>query len=116
MARCSIETGLPLDTWAAILGISPWEFNQCRFPVTKSAQCSDVVYQFPWQHDHLSREEIGEAIADAVSVYLTDGTFGREPSTDWRAWAADVVKKSGHSKEELSARIDDIVRQAEGLF
>lgn len=65
MARCSTYTGLPLDTWAAILGISPWEFNQCKFPVAKSAQCKDVIYQFPWQHDHLSREEIGEAIASA---------------------------------------------------
>jgi hypothetical protein len=65
MARCSTRTGLPLDTWAAILGISPWEFNNCRFPVPKAAQCSDSTYQFPWQKDHLSREEIGEAIASA---------------------------------------------------
>lgn len=65
MARCSTETGLPLDTWAAILGVSPWEFNNCRYPIAKSAQCGDSIYQFPWQRDHLSREEIGEAIADA---------------------------------------------------
>lgn len=65
MARCSTPTGLPLDTWAAILGISPWEFNNCRYPAAKAAQCADSIYQFPWQRDHLSREEIGEAIADA---------------------------------------------------
>lgn len=59
---------------------------------------------------------IGEAITDAVSVYITDGTFGREPSTDWRGWAADVVKKSGHSKKALANRVDDIVRQANGLL
>lgn len=65
MGRASVETLLPLDTWAGILGISPWEFNQCSYPFSKSVQCSDVIYQFPWQHDHLSREEIAEAIADA---------------------------------------------------
>jgi hypothetical protein len=68
MARASIPTLLPLDTWAAILGISPWEFNQCAYPFPKSAQCSDVIYQFPWQKDHLSREEIAEAISDAESM------------------------------------------------
>src|SRR5574338_367899 len=68
MARCSTYTGLPLDTWAAILGFSPWEFNNCSFPARKSAQCQDVMYQFPWQKDHLSREEIGEAIAAAESM------------------------------------------------
>jgi hypothetical protein len=68
MARCTTKTGLPLDTWAAILGISPWEFNQCSYPFTKSAQCSDVIFQFPWQKDHLSREEIGEAIAEAEAM------------------------------------------------
>jgi hypothetical protein len=65
MARCSTYTGLPLDTWAAILGISPWEFNNCRYPAPKSAQCQDVFKQFQWQGDHLSREEVGEAIASA---------------------------------------------------
>lgn len=66
MARCSTYTGLPLDTWAAILGISPFEFNQCRYPSSnKTAQCTDSMYQFAWQRDHLSREEVGEAIAAA---------------------------------------------------
>lgn len=68
MARCSTKTGLPLDTWAAILGISPWEFNNCRYPAQKGAQCADSLYQFPWQADHLSREEVGEAIADAEEM------------------------------------------------
>lgn len=68
MARASTYTLLPLDTWAKILGISPWEFNQFKFPVSKSAQCKDVQYQFPWQKDHLSREEIAEAIANAEKM------------------------------------------------
>lgn len=68
MARASTVTGLPIDTWGAILGFSPWELNNCKFPLAKSAQCSDVTYQFPWQHDHLSREEIAEAIANAEKM------------------------------------------------
>ena len=80
MARCSINTGLPLDTWAAILGISPWEFNQCAYPFPKSAQCSDVLYQFPWQKDHLSREEIGEAIADAERMMADELGYWPSPT------------------------------------
>lgn len=72
MARCATYTGLPLDTWAAILGISPWEFNNCAYPMRKAAQCSDTIYQFPWQHDHLSREEIGEAIASAEQMVANE--------------------------------------------
>jgi len=68
MARASTYTGLPLDTWASIVGISPFEFNQCIYPAPKSAQCQDSIYQFPWQRDHLSREEIAEAIADAEQM------------------------------------------------
>lgn len=79
MARASTRTLLPLDTWAAILGISPWEFNQMDYPFPKSAQCKDVIYQFPWQKDHLSREEIGEAIADAERMLADELRFWPAP-------------------------------------
>lgn len=65
MARCSTQTLLALDEWAQILGIDPWSFNSCVYPGTKSAQCRDVFQQFSWQKDHLSREEVGDAIAEA---------------------------------------------------
>lgn len=65
MAVCRTQTGLSIDEWAAIIGISPWDVNQFSYPGTKSAQCRDVIFQYPWQRDHLSREEIGEAIASA---------------------------------------------------
>lgn len=79
MGRASIPTLLPLDTWAGILGISPWEFNQCDYPFPKSAQCKDVIYQFPWQHDHLSREEIAEAIADAEMMLAYELVYWPAP-------------------------------------
>lgn len=65
MARCSTPTGLSIDEWAAILGISPWEINGCVYPGKKSTQCKSVFQQFQWQQEHLSREEVGQAIADA---------------------------------------------------
>lgn len=79
MAVCSTLTGLPLDTWAAILGISPWEFNQCAYPASKAAQCGDVLYQYPWQRDHLSREEVGEAIAAAEFMIAQELLFWPYP-------------------------------------
>jgi len=71
MARAEIFTLMPLDTFASILGLSPWEFNGAKHPVAKSAQCKDVLYSYPWQHDHLSRQEVAQAIADAEQM-LTD--------------------------------------------
>ncbi|MEO8608911.1 MAG: hypothetical protein ABI690_13550 [Chloroflexota bacterium] len=68
MARASIETLLPLDYFARIMGISPWDFNQCKYPNRKSAQCNDVLFQFPYQKDRLSREEVAQSIADAEQM------------------------------------------------
>lgn len=65
MAIARTYTHLSIDEWAAQLQISPWDINQFKYPGTKSAQCQDVIYQYGWQKDHLSREEIAQAIADA---------------------------------------------------
>lgn len=97
MARCSTKTGLPLDTWATILGISPWEFNQCSFPVRKAAQCSDSLYQFPWQHDHLSREEIGEAIAAAEKMLADELLYWPYP----RHFVGEVQQYTRPHQREL---------------
>lgn len=64
MARASIPTLLPPDTWAKLMGLNPWEFNQIGngFPIDNSAQCDHVFFQFSWQQDFLSREEIAKCI------------------------------------------------------
>lgn len=64
MARASIPTLLPPDTWAKLMGINPFEFNQIGngFPIDNSAQCDHVFFQFSWQQDFLSREEIAKCI------------------------------------------------------
>lgn len=79
MARASTYSLLSIDEWAQILGISPFEINQFQYPGTKSAQCNDVLYQFAWQKDHLSREEIGQAIADAERMIADELLYWPAP-------------------------------------
>lgn len=64
MARSETETLLPLDSWARIMQVNPWEFNQigAGFPRNSAAQCPHVFFQFSWQQDFLSREELGRTI------------------------------------------------------
>lgn len=64
MARSTTETLLPLATWAKTMQINPWEFEQIGtgFPVVNQAQCDHVFFQYSWQQDFLSREEIAQTI------------------------------------------------------
>jgi hypothetical protein len=69
MTRSSIRTLLPLDTFAAILGLDPWEFAGASFePPRSKAQCTALFKQFVWQHDFIAREEVGETIAQAEQM------------------------------------------------
>lgn len=70
MARADLVTLLPLDTWAAIMQISPWEFNQigAGFPRNATNQCNSVWYQYSWQKDFASRNEVAEAISAAENA------------------------------------------------
>lgn len=79
MARCSTFTGLSIDEWAAMLGISPWDINGFSYPGNKSAQCRDSFNQFSWQSDHLAREEVGQAIADAERMIADELLYWPAP-------------------------------------
>ncbi len=81
MARASVATLLPLDSWAEILGINPWEFNQIGegFPVTNHAQCEHIWMQYPWQQDFLSREELARAIAKAEGMVASELRYWPAP-------------------------------------
>lgn len=70
MARADLVTLLPLDSWAAIMQISPFEFNQigAGFPRNATNQCNSVWYQYSWQKDFISRSELAEAISAAESA------------------------------------------------
>lgn len=70
MARASTPTLVPLDTWAQLMGINPFEFNQigAGFPAEFiQTQCSEVFFQHPWQGggSYLSREEIARTMQRA---------------------------------------------------
>lgn len=70
MARAETNTLLPLDSWAKIMGINLFEFNQIGegFPRNNNGQCDRVWFQYQWQEDFLSREEIAGAIASAENM------------------------------------------------
>lgn len=73
-------TLLPLDSWAAILGISPWEFAGFTYPAPKSAQCKSVFQKFQWQSDHLSTSEVADAIADAEAMLAAELMYHVAPT------------------------------------
>lgn len=68
--RGSTYTGLSLFEYAEIMGISAWEMAQIGngFPAPSTAQCGHVFYQYPWQRDFLSREEILRCIDEAENA------------------------------------------------
>lgn len=80
MARAETVTLLSIDEWAQIMGISPWEINQigAGFPVAKTSQCDRVFFEYAWQRDYLSREELRQAIAEAE--YLLAEQLGYWPA------------------------------------
>lgn len=68
MARASVPTLLPLDTFAKMVGINPVHFNGAVAPPVWSTQgqCRMIWSQHPWQaEDVTSREELAQAIFDA---------------------------------------------------
>lgn len=67
MARATTVTKLPIDSWAAIMGIHPMHFaglySDTYMPDTT---CGMTWMQYSWMNaDRISREEIAQAIKDA---------------------------------------------------
>lgn len=74
--RTKYETLLSLFEWGSIMGIDPYELGQVGtgFPANNQAQCAHVFFQYQWQQDYLSRDEVGLAIQKAeqeIATYLT---------------------------------------------
>ena len=98
MTYASTRTLLPLQTWANILGLNPWDFNQFTNPETQAHQCMDTFFQHMWQEDYISREEVALAIAEAeVSLaeycgfwpapqYIVDERLRYPRNYDRRVW------------------------------
>lgn len=67
--RASADTLLSLLEWGEYMGINPFELAQIGtgFPNPPTPQCNTVFFQFSWQKDFVSREEVAYSIAMAES-------------------------------------------------
>lgn len=70
MARSDIETLLPLDNWAELMGFDYWQFNQIGLGIQfgRDTQCQTVWHQHQWQKQFLSIDEIALAISSAENA------------------------------------------------
>ncbi len=77
MAWGTTDTLLSPFEWAQIMGISPWQIGQMDLPARGA--CNDTMYQFEWQKNHLSRDEISRAIAEAEFMFASNAGFWPAP-------------------------------------
>lgn len=72
--RVSIYTHLPLFEYGAVMGLNPWELAQVGqgFGDGLNPQCAHVFYQYQWQKDFISREELALSIADAEAMIANE--------------------------------------------
>lgn len=83
MARTSIQTWLPVDEFAQIIGLDPLGFNGLHSStLQRNNVCGDVTFQFAWQHsDRMGREDIAMAIQQAETDISREAGFNLMP--DW---------------------------------
>jgi hypothetical protein len=80
MAIATTPTLLGLDDWAAIMGISPWAFNQLDVSYLGASESCDVWYQHTWQRGQtLTREDVARAVADAEAMIAHELTYWPAP-------------------------------------
>jgi hypothetical protein len=72
MARSQHDTLLPLDTYAQIMGLDPFTFNQIGLGFPEGSKigldgsnCADVFYQHFWHRNAISMDELALAIQSA---------------------------------------------------
>lgn len=98
MARASTPTLLSLDKFARIMGISPVHFGgavgSTIWPTVGS--CSKVWPQHTWQNENdvLSREEVGQAIADAERDIKRVMGFAAAPT--WESEEVHAISPVAH--------------------
>lgn len=70
MARDRLYTGMPIDQWFEIMGISPFEANQIGQGIDyhHEAQCDGTFYQYSWQRKFINRHEIAQSIIKAENA------------------------------------------------
>jgi hypothetical protein len=82
----STPTKLSLSRWAELMGINPLHFNQVNLPGVNIG-CSDIWLQYQWQSaDHIAREELAFAIAEAESKIENVLGYRLAPSWEVEEW------------------------------
>lgn len=83
MARSDFVTWLPLDRWAAIMGIDPFSFNQLSSDtIHPNNSCGDVWFSKSWQHsDRVGRDDVAMAIQQAEQEISREVGYNLVP--DW---------------------------------
>lgn len=109
MARAITETLLSLDQWAEIMGFNPYEFNQIGtgIQLARDAQCQTVFYQYSWQKQFLSREEIALAVAQSENAIESVLGFAIAPkwyTAEEREYPQGLAVSSGETRNWLDAR------------
>lgn len=98
----STKTKLSLSAWAKIFGMHPLHFNQVRLDT--NLHCDQILFQHEWQTaDHVSREEIARAIAEAesnIELYLGYRLTPTWEVDEWREtikpFRPEMVSYNGH--------------------
>lgn len=92
MSRVSTPTKLPLATWARLMGLHPLHFEQVRLTGDEeTVSCSHIYFQHEWQTaDHVSREEIATAIAEAEQNIEKALGYRLAPSWEVDEWQPTV--------------------------
>src|SRR5262245_33449891 len=97
---------LPLDTFRAVLGLSPWPFWQFGQAQVSGAivpiisKCSTLTFEYDWQgNDEAGRESVRRAIVDAEEKFLSYMQFRAMPTytdyavVDWpRYYEANLTR------------------------
>lgn len=83
MARSDVQTWLPLDRWAEIIGLNPLHWNQLvSARLLQGTVCGDVFFTYAWQHsDRLGRDDIAVAIQAAEQEIAAEVGYNLLP--DW---------------------------------
>lgn len=87
MAVASTKTKLPLTTWAKLMGVHPLHFEQVSIPTLEQPFCDQIMFQHSWQtSQHVSREEIATAIAEAEAQIENYLQYRLMPTWEYDEW------------------------------
>lgn len=91
--RTPYNTLLTLQEWAEIIGVNPYYLNQLNdvddtkavmvFDNTDRVTCENVVFEYTWHVNELSRDDIWRAISQAEEMFVED--VGYYPAPKWRS-------------------------------